>query len=394
MSRPVSLLLAALVALATLIASFGTTASAQTDPAGASRPDAASSWLADQFVDGERLQVTFGADSFDDQGLTIDALIAFATAGVAEGVASDATAWLGQSTTTGGYVGDGTVESYAGALAKLSLLAQIRGLDPTNWGADGVDLIARLEAQEQPSGRFTDTSDFGDFSNSIGQSLAIVALTRQPATSASDAAVDLLLLSQCADGGFDLALEPGAGSCTSGVDTSAYGLQALLAAGRAGDVDAIDDAITYLTGAQGAEGGFGTAVGEMPNANSTGLAVQALRVAGSEAPADDGVAFLAALQADCADETDRGAVAFDASGFDAGTSPRATAQAILGFTGIGYAEASSAGAAAGLPRFDCRVPSPSSSSTSTTSTTGPGSVLSGTQTPAAVPVVANPRFTG
>ena len=40
--------------------------------------------------------------------------------------------------------------------------------------------------------------------------------------------------------------EPAAGSCASGVDTSAYALQALLAAGRAGDADEVADVVAYL----------------------------------------------------------------------------------------------------------------------------------------------------
>ncbi len=398
MSRFAGVLTAVTAAVAVLLGgSFGSAAGAQTDPAGASRAEAAASWLADQLVDGERLEVTFGTDSFDDPGLTIDAVLAFASAGVAEGFAADATAWLASSATTASYVGDGTVESYAGALAKLSLLAQVRGLDPTGWGQGDVDLVARLVSQEQVNGRFTDVSAYGDFSNSIGQSLAIVVLTREPGTAASDASIDLLLLSQCADGGFALELEPA--GCESGVDTSAYALQALVAAGRPSDGGEVDRVVAYLEDVQSDDGGFGTAAGESSNANSTGLAVQALRVASRSDPADLGVGFLASLQVDCDASTDRGAVAFDASGFDAGTATRATAQALLGLAGVGYLDLSAATASSELPRFDCPALSSTTSSSTTSSTAPPPTtplavVSSASQTPAATPVIANPSFTG
>ncbi len=408
MSRPIGLLLAGAAAIVAVVAAtISVPAAAQTDPAGAGRAEVAASWLSDQLVDGERLQVAFGSDRFDDPGLTIDAVIAFAAAGAVDGFAAGATAWLETSATTDLYVGDGTTESYAGALAKLSLLAQVRGLDPTSWGEGSVDLIARLASQEQPDGRFTDVSGFGDFSNSIGQSLAVIVLVRQPSAAPSDASIDLLLQSQCDDGGFSLTLAPAAGSCVSGVDTSAYALQALLAAGRADDTDEIVGVIAYLASVQAGNGGFGTDAVETPNANSTGLAVQALRVADEGSIADAGVAFLEAQQVDCAASEQRGAVAFDAAGFDPGTAPRATAQAILGLTGVGYATVSSAGASPEVPRFECvAASSSSSSSTSTTSTTATSTTATSTsttgvvvlgssqQTQAAVPVSANPTFTG
>jgi prenyltransferase beta subunit len=397
MSRSAGLLFAAVMSVAaTVAASVAPAVGAQTDPpAGASRSGAAVSWLADQFVDGERLQVTFGSDSFDDAGLTIDALFAFAAAGVAPDQAVAATEWLSRSAVTTDYIGDGSTEAYAGPTAKLALVAEIRYVDPTSWGDDGVDLIDRLRSLELPDGHFADVSSFGDFSNSIGQSLAIMALER--GFSASDESVTFLLRSECPDGGFALELDPEPGACVSSVDATSFVIQALSSIDAStrdlGQLDARQRATAFLMGGQQPGGGFGAELGETPNANSTGLAAQALTVAGENQPAADARVFLASLQQDCSDSAaTRGAVGFDSSGFDLSNAPRATAQAVLGLTGAGFATLMADGSTA-LTGFDCppltSTPNPVGVPTSPTAVVG-----SVTQTPAAVPVRATPTFTG
>lgn len=372
-----------------------TGAGAQT--AEATPTQAAGSWLADQLVDGDHMEVVFGTDAFADPGLTIDVLFALAESGVAESFAADATAWLGESANTATYIGDGGDESYPASIAKLALGAMVRGVDPTAWGEDNINLISRLQAREQASGRFVAASAFGDFTNSIGQSLAIITLARAAGVDPTPASVDLLLESQCADGGFDLALQPIPEDCVSGVDSTAIALQALLAGGAsAPDIEA---AIDYLRGAQQDNGGFATTATGTPNANSTGIAAQALAVVGDTSDADLAVAFLRTLQQDCtAAVADQGAIAFDASAFDAGTAARATAQALLGMGGIGLLELS-ADQADDQPRFDCPAPV----TTTTPTTAGPTTTVVGTPVvapttvrpaPAATPVRATPTFTG
>ena len=369
---------------------------------GATPAEAAASWAAGQLVDGERFETSFGGTSYPDQGVTIDGILAFAAAGVAEGAAAAATDWLEQSSVTSGYIGDGTSESYAGALAKLAFAAQVRGLDPTNWGEDGIDLIARLKDREQANGRFSDQSAWGDFSNSIGQSLAIIVLSRQPGETPSAASIDLLLQSQCADGGFALELEPGE-ACTSGVDTTAYAIQALATAG-AGTAESAD-AVDHLLGAQQDSGGFGTNATEPANANSTGLAAHALRTAGEDDGVAGAVAFLRTLQIDCEDddETNLGAVDFDGGEFDEATAVRATTQAVLGFAGEGFDTLSAAGAGDDEPTFVCSAETTSTPTTAptgggTTPVAGDGAVAQSggviAPTPAATPVVATPALTG
>jgi len=241
---------------------------------------------------------------------------------------------------------------------------------------------------EDASGRFVDEPDFGNDFKTFSHAFAIMALSRQGDAAPSVASLDLLLTSQCADGGFDGNLDPNPADCSSGIDSTAVALTALVGADRADDADEIADAVDHLTGAQGTDGGFG-------NANSTGVAVYALRLAGVTAAADDGAAYLLSLQQDCdAAEADRGAIAFDDSGFDAGTAVRATAQGLYGITGRGYVDASAAGATTDLPRFDCTEPVESTTTSTTSTPTTDATVVTGRVSPPATPVRATPTFTG
>lgn len=163
----------------------------------------------------------------------------------------------------------------------------MKGKDPRNFA--GVDLIAGLTALQAPSGRFTDRSQFGDFSNAFTQSYALFALGEDARGTA------YLAGSQCPDGGFPVTFETSPG--VSDVDATAIVIQALRAQGGS-------------------------------NANSTGLAAWVLR----DRAARD---FLKSLQVRTG--PDAGAIAFDASGFDKANAPRATAQAVLGLTGANLA---------------------------------------------------------
>jgi len=311
-----------------------------------SRPEAAAGWLARQLVDGERFEVVFDGVAYPDQGLTLDAVFAFAAAGVADDFGANALAWVTRPDIRDGYIGDGVTEAYAGATAKLALAVQVRGGDPTNVG--GVDLIARLRSLQSPTGRFTDRSAFGDFSNVFSQSLAILALGRA-AQDAPAVAASWLAGTRCADGGYPVV--PAQPVCTSDVDATAMAVQALRAAGRHADAHA---GLRWLVSVQRADGGFANADGT-PNANSTGLAAQALRDGHQLLAWTRAQMFLARLQVGCAGEpAARGAIDFDGGTFDPATAPRATAQAVLGLTGTGYAGLSAADATAGAPVLVCR----------------------------------------
>jgi hypothetical protein len=297
------------------------------------KADAAAGWLARQLVDGERFESEFGGEKFPNQGGTIDAIFAFAAARASDTNAEKAITWLAKPEITTGYLGTGT-ESYAGPHAKLLLATQVLHKNGTSFG--GVNVEAGLRARLTPSGRFSDRSDFGDFSNAFTQSLALIALDRTSG-GAPASSVTFLAGTQCADGGFpqDFGQTP----CVSDVDSTSMVVQALRATGD--DTNA-GEGTTWLAGRQNPDGGFslGTAAS---NANSTGLAAQTL--AGHRpVAAVKARQFLRSLQQGCsAPVANRGAISYDATGFDAATAPRATAQAVLGLTGVKFANLNGGG---------------------------------------------------
>jgi hypothetical protein len=343
------------VALACVAATLATGATVSTSSATAGTPrttdraEAAAGWLARQLVDGDHFEVTFGDQSFPDQGLTIDGILAFASAGVARTAGGNAAAWLARPDILSSYIGDGTAESYVGGTAKATLAAEVRGLDPATFG--GVDLPARLRALLTPSGRFSDRSAFGDFSNAFTQALAIVAL-RRTIGGAPASAVDFAAGTQCTDGGFPL--DFGVSPCVSDTDATALTVQALLATGRFTDAN---EGLTWLASMQQPNGGLSStgSVATPPNANTTGLAGQAFRAGGRFLAAARARAFLVHLQVGCSGAAaDRGAIAFDATGFDPATALRATPQAVLGLGGPSLATLTAAGSSPTAPVLACR----------------------------------------
>jgi hypothetical protein len=308
--------------------------------------DAAAGWLARQLVDGDHLETAFGGTSFPDQGLTIDAVFAFAAAKVSGAAGAAATRWLALPDNITTYTGGGGPESYAGPTAKLMLAAEVQGKNPRSFG--GVDLRARLLDLLTPSGRFSDRSAFGDFSNAFGQSYAIVALNRIGRAPAS--AVAFLAGQQCADGG--IPLDFGVQLCAGDVDATALAVQALRSSGRTA---AANKGLAWLASKQQRDGGFAALDGTgTPNANSTGLAGQAFADALRVVPAVRAGVFLARLQLRCsAAAADRGAIPFDSTGFDPATATRATAQAVLGLTGVGLSRLSAAGSRPAAPVLAC-----------------------------------------
>lgn len=336
-------LVAVLAVLAVLLLPSAAGAAPPTAPLTTDPADAAAGWLTGEFTDGDHLSTSFDLNGdgvidpltevFPDYGLTADAVLAFAAAGSAGDAAEAATDYLAANVTP--YAGDGAAESYAGSLAKLIVVADVMGRDPADFG--GRDLVADLLAREQPSGRYSDASAFGDFSNGITQSLAVIALDRVTPAGASTAAVDYLISQQCADGGFNSVLETV--PCEGEVDTSAFAVQALDASGRDA---ALDTATTFLLGEQAADGsfaapGFGTPPVLTFNSNSTGLAAQALSSLDEDAAAEKAVSWLLDRQVGAdGPQPQQGAFAFDATGFDPANATRATTQAVLGVAGTGF----------------------------------------------------------
>jgi hypothetical protein len=332
--RSASAVLASALLLATLVPGV---ALAQTTPEEV--VPVAAGHLADALVDGERIETTFGGVTYPDQGLTADVLLALAGSGVAADHIAAATDWLDSQ--AGAYTGTDSGAVYAGAVAKLLIVTAATSRAPT---MGDIDLVATLTATEDGDGRFRDDSEFGDFSNVITQSLAVIGLVRAADVAPSTAAVAYLAGQACDDGGFPEQLNPE--TCSSGVDSTGFAVQALLAAG---EDQVAGDAVQWLLDDQAADGSLG-GPDAGPNSNSTGLAALAFSLAGEEGAATDARAFLVGLQEDCTGIAP-GGIRFSAG--DAGDVTRATAQAVPGLTGVGLLEVTADGASTEVPGLDC-----------------------------------------
>lgn len=330
---------------------------------------AAGRFLATQLAaDGDRFQTSYGGESYTDYGLTLDAILGLAASGSSGAQASRATTYIANH--VGDYVGTGS-EVYSGAAGKALLVAAVEGRNPTSFG--GVNLVASVKSLEKPSGRFSDKSQYGDYSNAIGQALVILGLKRAGSAPSANS-VAYLAKQQCADGGIRLTLDDT--GCTSDPDVTAFAVQAFVAAG--GQAGALSKAVSYLKSKQGADGGVGgTGPTAGENANSTGLAAAAFTAAGQAPAANKAKTYLLKLQLGCTYPAAlRGAIAYNADSLAALTAAggkasvsdqerRSTSQAILGITGQSYVTVTASDVSA-TPADQCESASPTSSPTSTT----------------------------
>ncbi|HEV7655934.1 MAG TPA: prenyltransferase/squalene oxidase repeat-containing protein [Mycobacteriales bacterium] len=364
-----------------VIAAPAAQAAPTTDPA-----DAAAGWLAGRLTDGSHFVQDFGdAGVFPDQGLTLDAVLAFAAAGSGGTNATAGMAWLAQGTTLVDYVGDGTTFSDIGALAKVAYAAEVTGGD--GHSVAGIDVLGRLSAQLTASGRFSNVPAEADNSNAFGQALAQLALARTP-DGVPAAAVTFLAGSQCPGGGFPL--DYGQATCVPDPDATAMVVQALALPG--GNAAAAGRGLDWLVSRQAADGsldGSGPTEG-VQNANSTGLAAEAFRAGGRTGPADAAVGWLRSQQLGCTGPVaQQGAIAYDGTGFDPGNADRATAQAILGLSGIGLADLSLDGATPDAPTLDCAgSPPPTATPTAIPTSSAPSTPAPSTVAPTHRPTAA------
>lgn len=327
---------------------------------------------------GHHFSVTFDSVDYPDHGVTADAVLALAAAGTAQDEAALATAWLADDVV--GYLGFGDpAEISAGSTAKLLNVALAQGIDPTDFG--GYDLLTALKGLEQPSGRFSDQSVYGDYTNTFGQSFALIGLDRA-GEPVSDAARAYLLAQQCPGGGFQLYMSDA--GCTSDdsadPDATAMAVQALIAVG--GAATEASDGLDHLASRQDPAGGVGGGGPQSGvNANSTGLAGQAFLAGGRTAQARAAVTFLTSLQYGCDFPVAlRGGIAYDAASFAATKAAgadaepidqdrRSTSQALLALAGTPLASVTADGADAVAPALTCTTPTPSTTTTvSATST--------------------------
>jgi hypothetical protein len=344
-------------------------------PASAATPD---SGTAGHFLAG---QLQTGGDHFTvtgyaDYGATIDAVLALDAAKTGQGEAGRATSYVVKNAAA--YNSYGTA-LYAGATAKLLVFAQAQGLPTARY-------LTQLKSLEQPTGQFQDRPATQDYSNTIGQSLAIVGLTRAGQSDAS--AVSFLAKQQCADGGFRMSFTGSA--CTGDTDATSLAVQALSAAG--GHQAEIAKAASFIASKQQANGGVVEPASQASaNANSSGLAAVAFTLAGRTAEATKAKNFVSSLQLGCsAPSALRGAIAFDQKGFQAlkakgakaapsDQERRASSQALLALDPQPYLTLRAGGATV-APALTCAAPAKTSVSATPSATADPDSGAASTTT--------------
>lgn len=250
-------------------------------------------WLEDQLTNGVIIDAQW---SFANYGTSLDVFFTLRELGIRPSVQSQVIDAV--SADPSAYVG-AAPELYAGAHGKLVTALVTAGQDPTDVGPGNADVLAGLEslvaaATGPDQGRASDQSEWGDYSSTITQAWVVRGLAGA-GSSLTDEAVSYLGKQQCANGGFRSALADT--QCTTGeasVDSTAFAIEGLLAATAAGEPDlsdAVSRASAWLASAQAADGSFVEANG-VPNANSTGLAGQALAKTGKPGAAGNAAAWV------------------------------------------------------------------------------------------------------
>jgi len=321
----------------------------------------AAGWLAAQFQDSGGLPAVLGAAS-PDPGSTLDGILALASAGAGGDQAQKAIQWLEEPGVAEGFYGS---PADPAKLAKLIFGAQVVGVDPTSFGSGPTNLVdLLLPLQDAATGTFTPST--------FGQSFAVMALKRAGHDDEAEAAAAALVLTQCDNGGwtFDASFDPDCQYVDA--DDTSLAVQALLDAGAKTDAEkaTLQKGLDYLTGSQLDDNGW-SSFDVVGNANSTALAIQALRAAGVTDAADAATTFLRTLQVGCDGPTDQvGAFGYDPNGFDASTALFATVQGILGLGGPAMWQLSIDGADADAPTLVCVSPT-----TATSTATGSSGML-------------------
>lgn len=271
----------------------------------------AARWVGDQVNGAGAIESAPGTPS---PGLTAQGVLALVAASVGPAQVDAMIGYLAQD--VDGQVQDGGGVDQPGPLALLILDAVATGEDPSAFG-DGGDLVARLEATQQPSGLYG--AQDPSFDGAFRQGLALAALA---AAGADDPeGVQWLLDQQCDDGGWTAFRADTSTACPAvdpvnftGEDTNSTALAVIgLAAHDA--VPATPDPAAFLDSVRADDGGWSYLADPdgASDANSTGLVVQALLADAGGTPDAEGIEVLRALQIGCdAPAEDRGALAFQA----------------------------------------------------------------------------------
>ena len=184
-----------------------------------------------------------------------------------------------------------------GDLAKLILAVIAVGENPRDFG--GVDSVAKLESLIGAGGKIGSETD-----TFVSHTLAVLALASAE-RSIPDSVVEVIKAAQQEAGGWAW---DGSAATAADTNTTAFAVQAIIAAGESSTSDAVTLALAYYSGIQNEDGGwpyqnpsdFGTAT----DANSTAVTIQAIIAAGQDPASADWttgegntpVAALAALQ--------------------------------------------------------------------------------------------------
>jgi hypothetical protein len=276
-SRLAAVTVSALTLLTIAVPAEGLLATAQAPQRRAAATSAAH-WQASQLVKNR-----IHSSGFVDWGLTIDSAFAIA----ADGTQPRRLRHLGNTIERNYYAHYAVYhgDTFAGAMSKSLLAAKVLRRGVRNFGGHDVraqvlHLVAGRHAGFE-SGRVRDTSAT-DYSNTLSQSYAVLGLARTGGV--PQRAVGYLLKQQCS-GGYFRTFETAGKSCnrvsgTPDADATSLAIQALVAARRSHAHvahHAIARAARWLASRQRANGGFGGGgVTSAENANSTGLAAQAL----------------------------------------------------------------------------------------------------------------------
>jgi hypothetical protein len=222
-----------------------------------SRGDAArrgADWIAAEQADDGGF---FGSGQRVDQ--TAETLAAMIAGGVTGRPVKRAVSYLRKHAADGATRGAYTGRIVAGLIAA--------GENPRAF-AD-TDFVATLDDQYDESSGAFDTENL--FTNLTGANGAVAAKKELPSK-----AIAYIADNACGDGGFGF--ENG---CAEGpdVDTSAWVINVLAAAGHAGDT-AVASAKSYLLSVQQSDGGFGFTKDKSTSADSTGLVLSAIEALG------------------------------------------------------------------------------------------------------------------
>ncbi|KAB7845481.1 prenyltransferase/squalene oxidase repeat-containing protein [Streptomyces mobaraensis] len=326
-----------------------------------------------------------------DHGLIADLVMGLASTRTAGEIAAKATDTLAAEAEQYAFAGGDKNKVNSGGVAKLALVAEIEGRNPTDFG--GRNLIELLKRSQQPNGRFKGYQ--GDPSNQFTQSLAVLALRRAGEHKAAEDGAAFISRNQCGVGGFRLVLkdEPAGKACTPHMDSTGMALQALIAAGV--DREGVSRGLGWLQGKQERDGSFKDLTlqedDKSGNANSTALAVQALIAGDRMAQAGKGIRWLAdAVQVGC-DKNNGGAVGWNEPVAD-GKALRATAQAIPALAGKPFEYIDGRNSPGDVATIRCvaddtdgtpsRTPSTSATTSGESTKPGTASPSPGTTTPA------------